>query len=313
MNNVQLCQIALCSQQIDLTLKFYQAITAFQSCGGLPIRGEIAARLFNVPHIEGRSYWMAEGEDFFQLEFFSLQQPEIIARRPEIDRPGYNLIAFRVKDIGDVLHRLRAQHFVVHPNEQLIQGVRHVLIRDPDGVLVELVEEPQQPPAVLGIGITVRDLADAQCFFSEGFSLTGEEHQPDAREKLWQPAATPSALLRFSVGERWIEVRHCPSDQDDDREAFSLVKSGIANIALGCSLPETFNALFTQVIAQGFTSATQPISFLEGNNAYLRSGQCLSVELLQLPKHTWGVWGFCKPDPAAQQIQEDISRRMLML
>ena len=277
------------------------------------MRGRVAAKLFDVPQIEGRSYWLAGDAPFFQLEFFALSEPCVQTMRPApINAPGYNLITFAVDDLDKTLLRLRERGIAPHASMTAADGSRHICLRDPENVLVELIERPGRSARVLGVGMTVADPDDALRYFTAGFGLSQYPCQTKVREQLWGVGQPARSIVRFMAGDYWIEVRHYQDGGDTDPQIFSLVKPGLANIALGFSKAVDFTHCFERVTQAGFHPALPPISFMGGHNAYLRSEQRISVELLQLPRHTHGVWGFRKPGIVSRLIQYRINKKLLM-
>lgn len=124
---------------------------------------------------------------------FELTQFSGVDRHPAVPKhtdPGSALIALRIKDFAPVLEAIKKRHDPIITTSQAPVkidtpngGISSLLIRDPDGYVVEVVES--KPPSgdtttgnVFGasMGLTVADMQATQKFYHDllGFDLKGD-------------------------------------------------------------------------------------------------------------------------------------------
>src|SRR3954464_15627363 len=100
-----------------------------------------------VPRSASTCWWLVDRQDFFQVELFEFRSP--LVRELRVDwRPndvGYSTVSFWVDDPDATLDRPRQTG-----SEPLTEpigepGERRACLRDPDGVLIELMEDGSRP------------------------------------------------------------------------------------------------------------------------------------------------------------------------
>jgi catechol 2,3-dioxygenase-like lactoylglutathione lyase family enzyme len=279
----RLCQVAICSADATTSMQFYAALLGLRATGSFQVRGPMAARLFEMTVVQGVNYWMADAQAFFQLEFFEFSQP---CRLPAATRTrsGYERLFVAVADIDAAVARLQAAGIPV--------DLAGTVLRDPDGVPVQLVEAEAGGAVgrIIGVRLVVEDLEDAVDYFHRALGLPLSACQPSATVS----CDTPRCAL--DAGEHWIELVH--------RQGVGAVRPlnepGLMNVALGVRRPSHFNALYRRVLREGFSSSTPPVGGGLSHVVYLRSRAGLSVELLQLPAWMDAIWGFRAPGRLAR-------------
>ena len=120
--------------------------------------------------------------------------PRPLGAPPTAADLGFNRLGFTVPDIDDAYARLTADGVTGHggpPRDTTVDGgapVRTVVVDDPDGILLELVqlETPGAGPCAAFLGIGVSDLERSVAFYTDvlGFramSDRGPLRQPGAR------------------------------------------------------------------------------------------------------------------------------------
>src|SRR5579862_6050887 len=149
---------------------------------------------------------------------FELTQFSGVDRHPAVPKhtdPGAALIALRVKDFAPVLAAIQQRHDAIITTFQApvkIEtpngGIKSMLIRDPDGYVLEVVES--KPPAgdtttgnVFGasMGLTVADMQATRTFYHNllGFDLKGDMKFGSAPAILDMTGAGPHAKNREMV------------------------------------------------------------------------------------------------------------------
>src|SRR4051812_48864171 len=134
-----------------------------------------------VPRSASTCWWLVDRQDFFQVELFEFRSPLVRELRPDW-RPndiGYTTVSFWVDDLDATLDRARQTG-----SEPLTEpigepGERRVCLRDPDGVLIELMEDdprsddprerprPQLGVVARAVTLSVPDLERSRPFFDD--------------------------------------------------------------------------------------------------------------------------------------------------
>lgn len=134
---------------IDRTMAFYRDVLGFAVTGKLECEGPIYGEVTGVPGAGMViAYVRAPGHTLELLQYTSPQERQRVEARP--CDPGALHLAFRVKDIDSVVETIRnaglepvAQHVPTFPPDHRSAGLRAVYTRDPDGIVVEFVEDPR--------------------------------------------------------------------------------------------------------------------------------------------------------------------------
>lgn len=292
-----LCQVAIVTLDVERSIRFYGELLGLRHVGYIPVRGELAARMFSVPRIQGRNHWLTGGERFFQLELFQFDEPASRSLPRRHDDLGFQRIAVEVADLAAARRVVGAHGGELITDVQGGAAATRAWVRDPDGVLIEL-SAPRHAvarPRVLGVSAVVDDLADARRYFADCLNLPewqGERPPEDAPH----PRADESITL--AAGSSWIELARY-RQRGEPAHRPRLTDRGLMNIALGVRRPAEFSDLYRRVIAQGRRCATDPIGNAFGHMVYTEPTSSLSVELLQLPAFLDPLWGFKAPGPLA--------------
>lgn len=144
---VQFQQVSLCVGDLERSLRFYRDLLGCRQVAELSFAGETPARTLGVAAAEFRAALL--GRDGLRLELicFAGREEPSGEPPPRADRVGLSHLTFAVDDLSSSLHSLRDRGVEVleETHTELASGVATCLIRDPDGQLVLLL---QQPPGV---------------------------------------------------------------------------------------------------------------------------------------------------------------------
>ncbi|UTH76450.1 hypothetical protein NKT35_10240 [Chromobacterium sp. IIBBL 290-4] len=267
--------------------RFYCALLDLRPTGEFPVVGSRAASLFELPHIRATNHWLAGSRQFFQIELFEFEEPEPSATNPG---QGYNCIVVEVADAESTICSLASQGLLAAEGTWLCPCTGHALLRDPDGVLIELIGGGRQRSTsgrVVGVRAEASEPQDARRYFVEALGM-----RPDGPES-----------MRLYAGEYWLELSPRAADSAHCSQPPALARPGIMNIALGMRQPADFWAVYRRVLKHGYRSATEPIGNGISHVVYVRTEHGLSVELLQLPAFLDAVWGFARPGLCARLAQ----------
>src|SRR5688572_26102795 len=219
-----LCQIALSATDRPRAHHWYRRALGFLSAGAKRHREQPDyAEVPDLPELSMDVWCLVDRQPWFQIELFEFQRPRM--RLQPVDwRPcdlGYALIGIHVDDFDAALDRLARTSGRLLGGAVGAAGSRRVCLRDPDGILLELMEDdpcrdrvttparPEVPVATRFVTASVHDLDRARRFwidalgFSErrGLSLHAPEH-----EALWGQSGAQRRAAVLGAGDFLIEL-----------------------------------------------------------------------------------------------------------
>jgi catechol 2,3-dioxygenase-like lactoylglutathione lyase family enzyme len=297
-NPMSACQVAFSVLDPDATMSWYREVFGFVASGGNADQGgPEAAAMQGLPACRCDMAWLVDKQDFFQLEFFRYHEPEPTPRRAD-PRPsdiGYAAVGLHVDDFDDVIRRLgKARTPLVSPVAGEAPG-RRVCVRDPEGVLLEIMEDdlrhpgaglpavvrPDVPVAARFVRIVVEDLASARAFFVDTLGLVPAEValHGAGHDALWL-GEPPAESLTVWAGDFLVElVRYVTSRPRPD--GYLISDQGLLNIALGSRVVEDYHRLVSRL--GGDVTAHQEMTMDTAVVRYLTGGGGTSVEILAIP------------------------------
>ena len=304
-SELPLNQIAISVADVQLSQRWYRDIFGFQESGGtslfVPLLG--SERVQGVPGATSVCWWLMDSQDFFQIELFQFSKP-VPKSLPEDWRPcdiGYSTIGIHVADFDATLDRLdrRRVRLLSDPIGQ--PGSRRVCVRDPDGVLLEVMEDDPRsgaprsrphdvPVATRFVTLSVPDLEEARHTWVEvlgltelpEFALHGPEH-----EELWglSGAARESFVLR--AGDLFLEVvRYLDPVGRPWPDGYRISDHGLLNVALGLRSFDALVDLVDACTAAGIPPNAPPPTTLKPvwSCSYVNDPMGFSIELLYLAR-----------------------------
>lgn len=134
---------------IDRAIAFYRDVLGFEVGDKLECQGPIYGAVTGVADAAMViAYVRAPGHTLELLQYTSPAHRPPVTGRP--CDPGWLHIAFRVKDIEGVVRKIRAaglepvaSEVPAFPRGHRSEGVKAVYTRDPDGIVLEFVEDPR--------------------------------------------------------------------------------------------------------------------------------------------------------------------------
>jgi catechol 2,3-dioxygenase-like lactoylglutathione lyase family enzyme len=282
----------------------------FAPAGGMiPDRPDQVAALQGLPEVDPKMAWLVDQQGFFQLELFEFRKPEVRSK-PADWRPsdiGYSVVGLHVSDFDLVLESLEAagEPLLTAPVGE--PGSRRGCVRDPDGVLLELMEDdprgpsrrerprPELPVVTRSVRLSVPDLERSRRFFVD---TLGMEPDPDGRlhgpehEALWGlPGAVAETELLWS-GDFAVElVRYTEPAGRPRPEGYRISDQGILNVALGSRSRSDWRVALDAVAAGGYT-LNRELDFPFAAVNYVMDDQGFSAELFFLEEDADGIMGF---------------------
>lgn len=294
-----LCQVAFSVTNLKRTHGFYQQLFGFRPAGGTEdFRGPVASMVQGLPDAASVCWWLVGAQDFLQLEMFQFESPPVRGLAADW-RPcdvGYTTVGLLVADFEAVLDGLEDAGVEPVAPPFGVPGARRVCIRDPEGVLVELMEDdplaarpdsfvrPELGVAIRSVTLSVPDVAKAKRFWrdtlecAEVMDLT--LHTP-GHERVWGLAGAQRETVLLSAGEVLIElVQYTDPAGKPWPEGYQISDQGLLNVALGFRDKAEFDRVYGRIIDAGYTSNSEPIDFGSAAVVYMSDDQGFSVELL---------------------------------
>jgi catechol 2,3-dioxygenase-like lactoylglutathione lyase family enzyme len=305
-------QAAYVTDQVDVheTGRWYREVLGFLPSGwtdkfGGPDLADLQG--LSDPDCALNIVWLVERNDSFQLELFEYVRPKSTPR-PAGWTPrdlGYNLTTLYVTDFEGTVERAKAAGSLRSgPSGEA--GARRAVLTDPNGILLELLEEdvpvpgagdparPEVGVAVRGIRASVGDMAKSLAYFADGFGLEEVDvalHGPE-HEALWGlDGATPEVRV-LAAGEVFLELAQYGDPAGAPfAEGYELCDGGVMNIALTTTSRELQQEVRERLVAAGYESR----DFSPGDDvsvSYVTDDQGFSVELLYMAPAAYPEFGY---------------------
>jgi catechol 2,3-dioxygenase-like lactoylglutathione lyase family enzyme len=229
---------------------------------------------------------------------------------------GYSRIGFHVIDFDAILARIARTSGVLLSDPIGKPGQRRVCLRDPDGIVVELMEDDIRPggdalPEHADIPVTARsitlsvpDLRHAERFWVDALGLVkddGGRIHTDAHEEMWGLGGASKASLLLWAGDFAVELVEYATPRYRPRPAgYMLSDQGILNIALGTMDRSSFDRRYAAVLEHGYTSNAEPWTLSNvATVVYVNDDQGFNVELLHVEPSALQRMGFRRGSHAA--------------
>lgn len=298
---VRLSQIALSVADVRRAQRWYRDVLGLEAAGGTNLfAGPLASMVQGVPRSASTCWWLVDRQDLFQVELFEFRSP-LVRRLPRDWRPcdiGYTTVSFWVADFEAALERAAAAGAAPLSDPVGEPGARRACVRDPDGVLVELMEDDPRGPEARerprpGLGavarsvtLSVPDLERSRRFFAGtlGLEVAGglELHGPE-HEALWGlEGATRESLLLWA-DDMLIELVHYTEPGGKPwPPGYRISDQGLLNIAFGFRRRDEFEAAHRRCLEAGLSANGPPLRLGAWSVVYVNDDQGFSVELLHV-------------------------------
>ncbi len=308
--SMPVCQIALSGTDLPRSLQWYRRTFDWTlSRATAQHEGEAWARVPGLPEAKFSLAWLVERRAFFEFEMFEFERPRMRLQRPDAlpSDIGYSQLGLQVPDWDALLERIACTggELLSAPLGQ--RGQRRACLRDPEGILLELVEVAQSDdhsgaPATLAtmrsISLSVSNLGRAARFWVEALGLPEERgvrlHEPE-HEQLWGlPGAQREALVLNGGDDFKVELVQYTRPVGRSKPAGHLLSDqGILNIALGTTDKDRFDTVFARAVRLGYVPCCEPWTLPEvATVVYVQDGQGLTVELMHVEPHALQRMGF---------------------
>lgn len=301
MAELPLSQIAMSVADVQRSQRWYRDVFGYQESGGtymfVPVLG--SADIQGVPGATSICWWLLDRQDFFQLELFQFTKPE--ARPLPVDwRPcdiGYTTIGIHVDDFDATLQRLLRRGGTTLSDPVGGEGMRRVCVRDPDGVLLEVMEDdpraaerrnrPYEAAAVTRfVTLSVPDLDAARRTWVDVLGLPVESdvrlHTPE-HEQLWGLAGATRETLLLRAQDIFVEVVHYTDPVGRPwPDGYRISDHGLLNVAFGFRSLANQQEMVRRCTEAGITPNTTKSTLLKHlwTATYVNDPLGFSIELL---------------------------------
>jgi len=299
-------QIAISVADVQRSQRWYRDIFGYQESGGtylfIPLLG--SAKVQGVPDATSVCWWLMDQQEFFQIELFQFRRPE--ARTlPDDWRPcdiGYTTIGVHVVDFDGTLERLARRRTALLSEPIGERGARRVCVRDPDGVLIEVMEDDPRsgdrrhrpyaevPVVTRFVTLSVPDLDRARRTWIEVLGLpevTDVRLHGPQHEALWGLAGATRESFVVRAGDAFIEVvQYVDPVGSPWPHGYRISDHGLLNIALGLRTYDELEDLVAACEAAGIPPNAPPPTTLKPfwSCSYVNDPMGFSIELLYAAK-----------------------------
>ncbi len=312
---MHLSQIAVSTSDVRRSQRWYRDVLGLEPAGGTNMfAGPVASMVQGVPRSASTCWWLVDRQDFFQIELFEFRSP-LVRPLPAGWRPcdiGYSTVSFAVDDLDMALLGARAVGSPPLTEPIGSAGERRVCVRDPDGVLVELMEDdprgpfersrprPGIPAVARAVTLSVGDLERSRRFFVDILGLTAagglELHRPE-HEALWGLEGARRERLCLWAEDLVVELASYVNPAPEPwPEGYRISDLGLLNIAFGLRQRPGFEAAVRRCRHGGFEGNGPPLRLGPWSVIYVNDDQGFSVELLHVEPWYERQMGF-RPRP----------------
>ena len=306
-----LCQVAFSVNDLRRTHAWYRDVLGFVPAGGTNLfAGPLASRVQGLPRAASTCWWMVDRQDFFQLELFEFRSPPV-RPMPRDRRPcdvGYTMLGVHVADLDAILERAERAGTPALSRPIGPAGARRTCVRDPEGVLVELMEDdprtptrrprprPAIPSTARSITLSVPDLDRSRRFFGDVLGLGIAQgmalHEPE-HEALWGLEGAKRDSLVLSAGDFLVELVHYAEPVGNPwPPGYRISDQGLLNVAIGFRSRAELHSVYERCRAAGHEGNSRPLTFGPWSVVYVNDDQGFSVELLHVRPWYRGQMGF---------------------
>jgi short-subunit dehydrogenase/catechol 2,3-dioxygenase-like lactoylglutathione lyase family enzyme len=312
---MRLSQIAVSTVDLRRTHGWYRTVLGLEPAGGTNLfAGPLASMVQGVPRAASTCWWLVDRQEQFQIELFEFRSP-LVRRMPDDWRPcdiGYTMVSFCVGDLDGTVERAIASGTppLTEPAGEV--GARRVCVRDPEGVVIELMEDdpraertrgrprPELPAVARSVTLSVPDLERSRRFFADLLGLEVASglglHQPK-HEVLWGLDGAQRGSVELWADDMIVElVSYTDPRGSPWPPGYRISDQGLLNIAFGFGERAEFEAAHRRCAEAGMRANGPRLRFGAWSVVYMNDDQGFSVELLHVEPWYEGQMGF-EPRP----------------
>lgn len=302
--NPRIGQVALVTSDMHRTLDFYTTVFELDHVFGTnAFRGEGIDAIQGLTMGAASTQWLLDGRPGFQLEIFQYEhlQSKPLAENNDPEKTGYNRVIIAVTSLEKTLARVNSW-FPVSAPVKTNQGDKrsYAVIKDPNGVVLELLEEPSWvadgfSSCIVGVGLTTSDITTLSEDLCDGFGFKEVDENSFDHDHIWNSYTGTLNHKVFQQGDMYVLASQPEITKPRDND-LSLTDIGIMNFAMLFNSHEQFDKYFAAASALGMKPNCKPM--IERGKAqitYNNTREGFSLEMVYLAKPMWGLYGFTKP------------------
>jgi catechol 2,3-dioxygenase-like lactoylglutathione lyase family enzyme len=256
---------------LDRSIEFYHDALGLEMTGAPGPRAfsanAVVSSLYDAPGAQSRVASFKTPQSDMAVEIVEFQGLNATPVRPRPQDPGAITLTLPVQDLEAVKTRLSR----IEGLEWISASTGRVMVRDPDGIFVELVQPVSvpEPPKEVRLGVTVADLDRTTRFFREALGFTGGGSAAQGIARLQVPGdAFP---VDFAAPKY--------ADRKPVRSAIHDPGSGVLRLRVS-----DFDAVVKALTAAGATVVSaggQPVNLGRNRAVILRDIDNLFVQVLE--------------------------------
>jgi catechol 2,3-dioxygenase-like lactoylglutathione lyase family enzyme len=295
---VRLSQIALSVTDLRRAHAWYERLGFLPAGGTNLFMGPIASMVQGVPRAASTCWWLVDSQDHFQVELFEFRSPPV-SPLPADWHPndiGYSMIGVHVADLDETLASLGATGTEPLTDPIGAPGERRVCVRDPDGVLVELMEDDPRSPAprerpragakvtARSITLSVPSLDRSRRVFGDVLGLEPAVgltlHAPEHEALFGLDGAKRGSMLLWA-DDFLVELVEYTDPRGLPRPSgYRITDQGLLNIAFGFRDRRDFKRTLRRCTEAGLVPNGPALRFGAWSVVYVNDSDGFSIELL---------------------------------
>ena len=138
--------VGITVSDIDRSISFYRDVLGFEVGKKMRVGGEMFEKVTGVPGAEIDIAFVRAHGQFLELLCYVKPEDRTASKLRACD-PGFMHVAFKVQNLDNVVASIKAYGFQPLNAIQTVpegpeKGLRVIYAQDPDGVVLEFIEEP---------------------------------------------------------------------------------------------------------------------------------------------------------------------------
>ena len=316
-----LSQIAFSVTNLDRSIKFYRDVLGLTDSGGVTsFRGPTTEYIQGINGVASKTHWLQDERSQFQLEFFEFEYPPVypIPQSRRACDIGLTRVAFDVADIEKVISSAVKRGAIDVQGPSMIDGKKHAVLKDPDGILIELIESPEklggnQIARAAGIALSINKIDHYTKLYTEGFSLPKSSNTGSQIDSLLGMTGASRKVIFVDGGTVWIEISEYTSPVPTQlRKGYLLTDIGISHIAFSAPSYDEFMGMYNKLVGEEWLIPNSPKPFTIGKTTvlmYCKDSMGLTVEAFYVSSRFHGIWGF-RPPSKVDKLWQNITNFM---
>ena len=257
---------------LDRSIEFYHDAIGLEMTGAPGPRAfsanAVVSSLYDAPGAQSRVASFRTPQPDMAVEIVEFQGLNATPVRPRSQDPGAITLTLPVQDVEAVKTRLSR----IKGLEWISASMGQVIVRDPDGIFVELVQPISvlnEPPKEVRLGVAVADLDRTTRFYWEALGFTGG-------------SSAAQGIARLRVPGDAFPVDFAAPKYADRKAAHSAIHdpgSGVLRLRVG-----DFDAVVKALKAEGATVVSaggEPVNLGRNRAVILRDMNNLFLQVLE--------------------------------